>query len=270
MQVEALALQKWGNQEGLDQERQKRHTKRLERAKAKAGDMLCSTQRSQHPSCSRRQCTCLEHPWMGAGHAADWRCSGCGAAHAATSASLSGSPGASSPAPSPAPPQPAAQTPQSERRTGTAGEPAQATPPAASASGQALPGPGRRGAALPQFVLERIRNVRSGAAPVSVANTSLFGLPQHAQGAVSLLLQEHDSGLTPLMEKSRLVLSLPASSTAFPASTALVQWASAVQLVVVHGHGCRSAHTGQACGAHLGILEERELSSQPTCVSRLL
>lgn len=39
VQVEALALQKWGTQEGLDQERQKRHMKRLERAKAKAGEL---------------------------------------------------------------------------------------------------------------------------------------------------------------------------------------------------------------------------------------
>ena len=37
-QVEALALQKWGGQEGLDQERQKRQEKRLERARAKAGE----------------------------------------------------------------------------------------------------------------------------------------------------------------------------------------------------------------------------------------
>lgn len=90
---------------------------------------------------------------------------GCDCFGAATSASLSGSPGAS-PGPSPASPQQAAQTPQSERAG--AAEPAEAMPPAASPSGQALPGPGRQGAALSQFVLERIRNVRSSAAPVGV------------------------------------------------------------------------------------------------------
>lgn len=40
-QVEALALQKWGGQEGLDKERQRRLAKRLERAQAKAGAGRC-------------------------------------------------------------------------------------------------------------------------------------------------------------------------------------------------------------------------------------
>lgn len=38
-QVEKLALQKWGGQEELDAERTKRHEKRLEREKAKAGKL---------------------------------------------------------------------------------------------------------------------------------------------------------------------------------------------------------------------------------------
>lgn len=36
-QVEKTALEKWGGQEKLDAERAKRHEKRLEREKAKAG-----------------------------------------------------------------------------------------------------------------------------------------------------------------------------------------------------------------------------------------
>ena len=39
-QVEALALQKWGGQEALDQEKQRRLMKKLERAKTKAGAAL--------------------------------------------------------------------------------------------------------------------------------------------------------------------------------------------------------------------------------------
>lgn len=39
-QVEALALQKWGGQEGLNQEKQRRLVKRLEKAKNKAGALL--------------------------------------------------------------------------------------------------------------------------------------------------------------------------------------------------------------------------------------
>ena len=37
VQVEKLALEKWGGQEKLDAERAKRHEKRLDRERAKAG-----------------------------------------------------------------------------------------------------------------------------------------------------------------------------------------------------------------------------------------
>ena len=36
--MEKLALEKWGGQDKLDAERAKRHAKRLEREKAKAGE----------------------------------------------------------------------------------------------------------------------------------------------------------------------------------------------------------------------------------------
>ena len=36
-----MALEKWGGQEKLDEERAKRHEKRLEREKAKAGKSSC-------------------------------------------------------------------------------------------------------------------------------------------------------------------------------------------------------------------------------------
>ena len=40
LQVENLALEKWGGQEKLDAERAKRHEKRLERERAKAGKSI--------------------------------------------------------------------------------------------------------------------------------------------------------------------------------------------------------------------------------------
>ena len=45
--MENLALEKWGGQENLDAEKEKRHKKRLEREKEKAGETASWMSRAQ-------------------------------------------------------------------------------------------------------------------------------------------------------------------------------------------------------------------------------